>query len=532
MQTDVLLPLRGVAPEADTFGRTATGRRSQAWPAIALVIGLRAVLTAAVVALAWVAVDAFRGGGSFAIIPSLLGLALLLRVGVMAGRNRPPGLRLMRGEQPRLFSLLDDLADRVGTNPPDEVWLSPEVDAFATARRVVPLLGRRRRVLGLGLGLLAVLTVDQAAAVLAHELAHLHAVRWWPLRWLRGAQSALTVAAGSFGRLGGVPFGRLSRLLHHLAGPIFRGEELHADAVAVAAVGSAPVVGALRRIEAAAQLYERYAAQYVEPLWRRGLAPARLAEGFMALRAAAAGLPLDEEDDLGHCDTHPPVRLRVASAAMLDVPVRRLRGWEDGGDEAAWSLLDDPPGLDLRVSRAYTAMALGRGLEISWDHLSPTWYQEDARAGGQALFAAAASLARGRGGLGPSAQPPAPGEDRGGLALVLSVLESGRCAELVTALAAVPGGDPGLAAEVRSCPSSRLPDLARDVLAAYVGRAASASLVDDGGYTWMSLWTGPSVLRAPTGEVADLSELVSAAIKTPAGVDALRRRLAAAGVDV
>jgi hypothetical protein len=76
------------------------------------------------------------------------------------------------------------------------------------------------------------------------------------------------------------------------------------------------------------------------------------------------------------------------------------------------------------------------------------------------------------------------------------------------------------------------PHLTRDVLASYLGRALSAALVDRAGCTWASLWSGPSLLRVPSGELLELRGLVAAAASAPCWAGALRRRVADAGLAI
>ena len=45
-------------------------------------------------------------------------------------RFSPPGPRLARNKQGRLFGLLDDVAHRVGEPRPEEVYLIADVNAF------------------------------------------------------------------------------------------------------------------------------------------------------------------------------------------------------------------------------------------------------------------------------------------------------------------------------------------------------------------------------------------------------------------
>ena len=82
-----------------------------------------------------------------------------------------PGLLLDRASHPKLFAELDGIAAALNETLPGEVYLIGAPNAFVADRGGVIGFGSRR-VMGLGLPLLSVLTVSQFRAVLAHEFGH------------------------------------------------------------------------------------------------------------------------------------------------------------------------------------------------------------------------------------------------------------------------------------------------------------------------------------------------------------------------
>src|SRR6266566_7859504 len=92
------------------------------------------------------------GAGAIAIIPR-------------PSRFVAPGPRLNPAGQPRLFAELEGVAEAVGEAMPEEVYVTPEMNAGVLQRG-------RRRVMVLGLPLMQVMTVSQMRAVLAHEFGH------------------------------------------------------------------------------------------------------------------------------------------------------------------------------------------------------------------------------------------------------------------------------------------------------------------------------------------------------------------------
>jgi Zn-dependent protease with chaperone function len=83
----------------------------------------------------------------------------------------PPGLLLDAATQPRLFTELENIAVALNEPMRREVYLIGDVNAWVADRSGFLGIGSRR-VMGLGLPLLSILTVSQFRAVLAHECAH------------------------------------------------------------------------------------------------------------------------------------------------------------------------------------------------------------------------------------------------------------------------------------------------------------------------------------------------------------------------
>src|SRR5262249_5945869 len=97
--------------------------------------------------------------------------ALLWSIAPRRDRFTPPGPLLERGEHPRLFAELDSIASALDEPMPAEVYLVGDVNAWVTDRGGVMGFGSRR-VMGLGLPLMAMLTTSEFRAVLARGVAH------------------------------------------------------------------------------------------------------------------------------------------------------------------------------------------------------------------------------------------------------------------------------------------------------------------------------------------------------------------------
>ena len=102
-------------------------------------------------------------------------LALFLVKGLF-NRDRPDKtlhVEINEDEQPTLFAFLRKLCDEVGAPEPDQVFVSPEVNAalmqdMSLANLIVP----PRKKLLIGLGLINMLNMSEFKAVMAHEFGH------------------------------------------------------------------------------------------------------------------------------------------------------------------------------------------------------------------------------------------------------------------------------------------------------------------------------------------------------------------------
>ena len=173
-------------------------------------------------------------------------------------KDEPPGRPLTVEEAPILWALLRDVADRVGTRPVDEVWLTngTELAVFERGSRWQKMRDRGRRALILGSEVLPGFRVDAFRSVLAHEYGHfIH-------RDTAGGEVALRVNAtmGQFatalakqGNIGWWNLGwHFLRIYHFIFRRITHGasrlHEINADRVAARLYGPAAFETGLRHV--------------------------------------------------------------------------------------------------------------------------------------------------------------------------------------------------------------------------------------------------------------------------------------------
>ena len=166
------------------------------------------VLTALVIICAYVVALALAAGCAY-IGYALLGSGsvgvglLILAVGAITcaaailwslaprpDKFTPPGPVLNAASQPRLFSEISTIAAEFEEPMPAAVYLMLDTNAWV-AQRGGMLGWGSRRVMALGLPVLAVLTISEFRAMLAHEFAHYYGGDTGVGPWIAKARDAL-----------------------------------------------------------------------------------------------------------------------------------------------------------------------------------------------------------------------------------------------------------------------------------------------------------------------------------------------------
>jgi Zn-dependent protease with chaperone function len=250
------------------------------------------------------------------------GAAILWSLRPRFDKFAPPGPRLHPEDQPKLFDLIDEVAGATGQSRPAEVYVVPDVNAFVTQRGGMLGFGSRR-VMGLGLPLLAVLSVDELRAVLAHEFGHYHGgdVALGPLVYRTRSAIGRTLQA-----IGGTfveqPFIAYGNLFLRVSSAVSRHQEFVADQVAATAVGREPLASGLRKAQDAGLAFNAYLGMEVLPVLRSGYQPpiaSGFSEYFASPRIAADLQTIEHPLDTSPYDTHPPLSERLRAIGASDV---------------------------------------------------------------------------------------------------------------------------------------------------------------------------------------------------------------------
>jgi heat shock protein HtpX len=305
-----------------------------------------------------------------------------------------PGMLLDRSSQPRLFAELDSIATALNEQLPGEVYLIGAPNAFVADRGGVMGLGSRR-IMGLGLPLLSLLTVSQFRAVLAHEFAHYYGgdTRLGP--WVYKTKTSISRVFENIGSVGelariailGVMYVVVASVLKayfvaflRAINLVSRRQEYRADELACLIAGRQNLVDGLRMIHRAATAWPAFWNGEVAPSLNNGSLVA-IGDGFARFVSvpeisAAIGKNLETRLQVEETDpynTHPPLRDRIAAVEKL------VDNAAPHDARSAITLLENLGSTEVKfVEECVPDMRPGTLQYVSWDEVPtrvtiPSW---------------------------------------------------------------------------------------------------------------------------------------------------------------
>jgi heat shock protein HtpX len=307
---------------------------------------------------------------------------------------KPPGLLIEPATQPRLFAELENIAGSLNEPMPREVYLIGDVNAWVADRGGFMGFGSRR-VMGLGLPLLSILTISQFRAVLAHEFAHYYGGDTSLGPWVYKTQTAIVRIFQNIGSVGqlariailGVMYLVVTTLMKwyfivflRAIKLVSRQQEYRADELACLIAGRQPLIDGLRAIHGAAPAWPTYWKTELAPMLNDGAVPS-ISDGF----ARFVSVPMIHEQiqknldktirdaKTNPYDTHPPLRDRIAATEKL------AAGSIAEDPNPARSLLDHADALELQfLEKMNPDMKPGTLKCVSWDEVGtrvtiPAW---------------------------------------------------------------------------------------------------------------------------------------------------------------
>ena len=347
------------------------------------------VLAAVCVYLPWLLLTAamnfntlvlFLGG---VVVAAVMLWSLVPRV----DKFEPPGLLLEPDSHPQLFTEIQQIAAKLNEPLPREVYLIGDPNAWVADRGGLMGIGSRR-VMGLGLPLLAALNVSQFRAILAHEFAHYYGGDTSLGPWLHRTQMSMVRTFQNMGSIGQMRLPALVaifytvvfKLLHwywllflRAINFVSRKQEYRADELACLVAGQISLISGLRGVHASAMAWPPYWKTEVAPMLSAGRLPA-IADGFAQFLVAPKiaegvqkGLATQiAEAKIDPYDSHPPLRDRITAANQLsgDPPAEDHR--------PASTLLSNIDQAELNFLQAANPKMPANFLQpVSWEESGP-----------------------------------------------------------------------------------------------------------------------------------------------------------------
>ena len=239
------------------------------------------------------------------------------------------------GTNARLSGMVDDIARRLDTAPPDNIVLGLDTTFFVTQARVRCVEGELTgRTLYVSLPLCRILELDELRSIVGHELGHFkgadtaYSERFAPI--YRGAQEGLAALAARMTGIGQMialapALNLLGYFIESFAvaeSGIGREREFAADRVAVASAGAPAFASALVKVHAYAPRWQ-YMDDWMREAIERRAPIGNLSRYFVEhavkdpLRLAGDAFAGIADQTAAHpIDSHPPLRVRLEAIGV------------------------------------------------------------------------------------------------------------------------------------------------------------------------------------------------------------------------
>jgi heat shock protein HtpX len=307
-------------------------------------------------------------------------------------RFEAPGLMLDRATHPRLFTEIENIAAALNEPMPSEVYLIGDVNAFVADRGGLLGFGSRR-IMGLGLPLLSLLTISQFRAVLAHEFAHYYGGDTSLGPWVYKTQGAIVRIFQNIGSVGKLARIAVLGLMYMVVATLMkwyfqvflrainlasRQREFRADELACIIAGRQPLIDGLRAIHGASMAWPTYWKTELVPVLNSGALPgisdgfARFVEVPRISEQIQKGIARQiQEAKQNPYDSHPPLRERIG--AVQKIPREQLSHTLTHQDsQPASTLLNFANDLELRFLEGANPNLKPGSLQcISWEEVGP-----------------------------------------------------------------------------------------------------------------------------------------------------------------
>ena len=320
-----------------------------------LVLGLAGGLIVGIFALGYIPIK----------LIVIIGFIAFVTIGAMAkslfvrGHDGDPGLWLDLAKHPRLRSVLDEVAAKIGTRPVQTVFMTPGADiaVFERGGMLAQLRGKSERCLLLGVGVLRGMGLTELKAILAHEYGH------FSNRDTAGGGFAISVRRSLMTMAMGIARGgaaawynpawlfvtgyhRVFLVISHGASRL---QEMLADRWAAFAYGSAAFESGLRHVIKRSVRFDAHTQATLTEVVEHKLSLANLytykPKSGVDKREVKNAIEEALEREPSAYDSHPSPKERIAWVRALAAP-----GATDDGDAQAWDLFSDRDALERTMT--------------------------------------------------------------------------------------------------------------------------------------------------------------------------------------
>lgn len=293
-------------------------------------------------------------------------------------RFTAPGPRITRVKFPTLFKELERIASLTKQDMPGEVYLVPDVNAFVAERGGMMGFGSHR-IMGIGLPLFHLMTVDELNAIIAHEFGHFYGGDTSLGPWIYKTRSAIIRTVMNVSQTNQwllVPFEAYAKLFLRVTNAVSRQQEYTADQLAARTVGRDATMSGLQKVHKYGQAFAAFFSQEYLPVVEAGYRPPLLGGFELFLKAPriveAVNKYYDEQLTQGKADpydTHPALKERLAALQNLAPSMMN-----DG--RSASTLLDGNENLEYQVINQLVVQKdkADRLKDIAWADVAETAY--------------------------------------------------------------------------------------------------------------------------------------------------------------
>lgn len=296
-------------------------------------------------------------------------------------RFTPPGPQLTKEQHPELFKVINEIAAATKQEAPSEVYLDFDVNAWVSQRGGFLGIGGRR-VMGVGMPLMQILTVSELKAVIAHEFGHYYGgdTKLGPVIYkTRSAIGRTLDGLAEHSSLLQKPFIWYGNMFLGITHSISRQQEYTADRLAATIAGSDAIADSLRKIVGTSQAYDVYWREEVVPILNSGYRPP-IAKGFTMflevphIKEYIENSVKQELEEAQHpsYNTHPSLGDRIA--AVSDLP----RG-DKLNDSLAITLVNDLEQLEVNLFLTMFGDQSQELESIKWENAGSKVYLENWR---------------------------------------------------------------------------------------------------------------------------------------------------------